>query len=91
MWVRWEKHCEELAVLRQKRDHVPTGVEQRNVLLPLETTDRCLHDPTQGILWESMLQQSNLNYKVIPGKVFSVGPSQSTRHLESHCYHQLKH
>ena len=73
MWVRWEKHYEELTVLRQKRDRVPTGGEQCNVLLPLETTDRCLHDPAQGILWESMLQQSNFNDEVIPGKVFSVG------------------
>lgn len=91
MWVRWEKHYEELTVLSQKRDDVPTGGEQCNALFPLETTDRCLHLPTQGILWESTLQQSNSNYKVIPGEVFSVGPSQNTHHLEPHCYRRLKH
>lgn len=46
MWVRWEKHYEELTVLSQKRDDVPTGGEQCNALFPLETTDRCLHLPT---------------------------------------------
>lgn len=89
MWVRWEKHCEELTVLRQRRDHVLTDGEQHHVLLPLETrgtANRYLHIPTQGMLWKSLLQ-----LPVIPGKEFSVDPSQRTCHLEPHYSHQLKY
>lgn len=86
MWVRWEKHCKELTVLRQRRYHVLTGGEQYHALFPLETADRCLHIPTQRMLWKSLLQLS-----VIPGEVFGVDPSQRTHHLEPHYSHQLKH
>lgn len=86
MWVRWEKHCKELTVLRQRRYHILTGGEQYHASFPLETADRCLHIPTQRMLWKSLLQLS-----VIPGEVFGVDPSQRTHHLEPHYSHQLKH
>lgn len=89
MWVRWKKHdTDSVKAEKRSRSYRWRAVQG---LVPLETTGCSRHDPTQGILWESMLQQPDFNYKVIPRKVFTVGPSQSTHHLEPHCCHQLNH
>jgi len=35
MWVRWEKHYEDLVVLRQKTNHIPTVGEEHKVIFPI--------------------------------------------------------
>lgn len=79
-------------MLRQKRDHSPTGGSSVShfpwkLLITLLMTSA---QETPGI-HATMLQQSFFNPKVIPSGVFGVGPSWSASHFEPCCYNQLKH